>query len=121
VSHTELHAPVLATISTVPISSHIALPVPASAIDPEKVVTVMLGDEGFAFDQTTVNDPPAKHFSEDIDGLFEQWNNSDLLVVNGRSIPIKNWPQFYQAKKGIKSGAWKAIRVEWGNWKVLKP
>ena len=94
---------------------------PASAIDPEKVVTVMLGDEEFAFDRTTVNDPPAKHFSEDIDGLFEQWNNSDLLVVNGRSIPIKYWPQFYQAKKGIKSGAWKAIRVEWGNWKVLKP
>jgi hypothetical protein len=32
---------------------------------------------------------PAKDFSEDINGLFEQWNNSDLLVVDGHSIPIK--------------------------------
>jgi len=119
-SHTKLHAHVPAAISTVPISTHIAQPVPAP-IDPEKVATVMLGDEEFAFDRTAVDDPPAKHFSEDIDGLFKQWNDSNLLVVNGRGIPIKYWPQFYQAKKGIKSGAWKAIRVEWGNWKVMKP
>jgi len=118
-AESQSHVPASAAIPNLPvscISGHVTLP--AAAIDSKDVATVKLGDEEFVFDRTTVADPPAKHFSDDIDGLFEQWNNSNLLVVNGRGIPIKYWPQFYQAKKGFKSGAWKAIRVEWGNWKV---
>jgi hypothetical protein len=90
----------------------------AESIPQDKLAIVKLGDEEFAVDRTQIPDPPAKHFSHDIPGLFEQWHHSNCLVVNGRGIPIKHWPQFYQAKKGFKSGAWKAIRVEWGNWKV---
>jgi len=119
-SATQLHAPapmVLTNNVISCISNQITLP--AAAIDPKNMVIVQLGDSEFSFDQTMVDDPPAKHFSEDIEGLFEQWNNSSLLIVNGHRIPIKYWPEFYQAKKGFKSGAWKAIRVEWGNWKVI--
>jgi hypothetical protein len=90
----------------------------AAAIDPKNLAVVKLGDEEFACDRTQISDPPAKHFSNNISGLFQQWHQSEYLVVNGRGIPIKYWPEFYQAKKGFKSGAWKAIRVEWGNWKV---
>jgi hypothetical protein len=84
-----------------------------------KLAVVKLGGEDFAIDRTSVPDPPAMHFSNDISGLFQHWNSSDCLVVNGRGIPIKYWPEFYQAKRGFKAGAWKAIRVEWGNWKVM--
>jgi hypothetical protein len=114
---TQLHslAPMAAPMNNM--VSHISNP--AAEIDPKNVATVQLGDNKFSFDRTTVDDPPAKHFSEDIEGLFEQWNNLSLLIVNGHGIPIKYWPKFYQAKKGFKSGAWKAIRVEWGNWKVI--
>jgi hypothetical protein len=119
VTQLQLHAPA-PTVLTNNMISHISnqVALPAAAIDPKNVVTVQLGDRKFSFDRTMVDDPPAKHFSEDIEGLFEHWNNSSLLVVNGHGIPIKYWPEFYQAKKGFKSGAWKAIRVEWGNWKV---
>jgi hypothetical protein len=91
---------------------------PAAAIDPKHLAIVKLGDEEFICDRTQVNDPPARHFSDNISGLFEHWHHSDYLVVNGRGIPIKYWPEFYKAKKGFKAGTWKAIRVEWGNWKV---
>jgi hypothetical protein len=102
-------------VPVLPISNPAML---SEAIDPKKLATVKLGDEEFAFDRTKVADPPAKHFSEDINGLFEQWHSSNLLVVNGHGIPIKYWPHFYQAKRGFKLGVWKAIRVEWGNWKA---
>jgi len=94
------------------------LTLPVASINPERLATVQLGNEEFIVDRTLVPDPPAKHFSSNIPGLFEEWHQSNSLVVNGHGIPIKYWPEFYQAKKGFKSGAWKAIRVEWGNWKV---
>jgi hypothetical protein len=104
--------------SILPASTSRRVTLPATSIDPEKLTFAKLEDEDFAFDRTDVSDPPAKHFSDDIPGLFQQWHHSDLLIVNGRGIPIKFWPEFYRAKKGIKQGAWKLIRVEWGNWKV---
>ncbi|KAG1793661.1 uncharacterized protein HD556DRAFT_1443451 [Suillus plorans] len=33
--------------------------------------------------------------------------------------PIKHWGEFYKRAKGIKSTAWDALRVEWGNWKFI--
>ena len=108
------------TVTIPPVSNvtNQSIMLPAAAIDPKHLVIVKLGDEEFACDHTQVNDPPMRHFSNNISGLFEHWHCSDYLVVNGRGIPIKYWPEFYKAKKGFKAGAWKAIRVEWGNWKV---
>jgi len=114
------HPPPMVTATIPPISNitNQSITLPAAAIDPKHLAVVKLGDEEFACDRTQVNDPPARHFSDNISGLFEHWHCSDYLVVNGRGIPIKYWPEFYKAKKGFKAGAWKAIRVEWGNWKV---
>jgi hypothetical protein len=108
------------TVAIPPVSNltNQSITLPAAAIDPKHLAIVKLGDEEFACDRTQVNDPPARHFSDNISGLFEHWHHSDYLVVNGRGIPIKYWPEFYKAKKGFKAGAWKAICVEWGNWKV---
>ncbi|KAH7907201.1 hypothetical protein BJ138DRAFT_987513, partial [Hygrophoropsis aurantiaca] len=63
--------------------------------------------------------PPRLHFSQDISGLFSEWESSDLLVVNGRKIPVKYWGQFYKKTKGAKVTAWSTIRNEWGNWKFI--
>ena len=108
----------MVTTTIPPISNIANITLPAAAIDPKHLAIVKLGDEEFACDRTQINDPPARHFSDNISGLFEHWHCSDYLVVNGRGIPIKYWPEFYKAKKGFKAGTWKAIRVEWGNWKV---
>lgn len=91
---------------------------PAAEIFPGHLAVLKLGDEELAVDQTTVPDPPAITFSQDLSALFTEWHCSDKLVVNGRGIPIKYWPLFYHSKHGIKRGAWKALRTVWGNWKV---
>jgi hypothetical protein len=86
--------------------------------DDENVSTARLGDEAFQFDKTKVPDPPTIHLSKDIDRLCCEWEGSTLLVVNGRGIPVKYWPEFYKKGKGAKTSTWQALRVEWGNWKV---
>lgn len=92
--------------------------IPASEISPKNLIILKLGDDELAVDQTTVPDPPAIVFSHNLPALFSQWHCSNTLVVNGRGIPIKYWPVVYQAKFGVKGGAWKALRTQWGNWKV---
>jgi hypothetical protein len=52
-----------------------------------------------------------------VESMGSPWKPVGDCKVQG--IPIKYWPELYQAKKGFKSGAWKAIRVKWGNWKVI--
>lgn len=93
--------------------------IPASEIAPQNLIILKLGDDELAVDQTAVPDPPAIVFSQDLSALFAQWHCSDALVVNGRGIPIKYWPVLYHVKHGIKRSAWKALRTNWGNWKVI--
>lgn len=71
-------------------------------------------------DARRVPDPPVQHFSKNIDHLFEHWNSSMILSVDGRGIPVKYWPDVYKSlgRMKIKPKAWEAIKVEWGNWKV---
>ena len=85
----------------IPCPQSTRLTLPAVAIDPKNLALVKLGEEEFACDRTTVPDPPARHFSNNISGLFEHWHCSDHLIVNGRGIPLKYWPEFYRAKKGF--------------------
>ena len=88
------------------------------SIPDENVGTACLGNEVFLFDKTKVPNPPTVHLSKDIDRLCREWEDSTLLVVNGCSILVKYWPEFYKKGKGAKTTAWQALRVKWGNWKV---
>ncbi|KAG2108143.1 hypothetical protein BD769DRAFT_1299859, partial [Suillus cothurnatus] len=63
--------------------------------------------------------PPTIHLSKDINQLCEEWEESNLLVINGRRIPVKYWGEFYKKGKGVRPAAWDALRVEWGNWKFI--
>lgn len=80
--------------------------------------TIKLGEDDFTFDRTSVPDPPAIHFSENLTQLFAHWHCSDLLKINGRGIPIKYWSLIYQSKHGDKVGAWAKLRGPWGIYKV---
>lgn len=88
------------------------------ALPRHKLGIAMLDGEQFTYDKTKVPEPPTIHFSQHINRLFDEWESSNLLCVGGRGIPIKHWGEFYKRTKGIKSTAWDALRVEWGNWKV---
>ncbi|KAG1751026.1 hypothetical protein EDB19DRAFT_1574887, partial [Suillus lakei] len=63
--------------------------------------------------------PPTVHLSKDINQLCEEWEKSNLLVVNGCGIPVKYWGEFYKKGKGVKTAAWDALQVERGNWKFI--
>ncbi|OBZ68156.1 hypothetical protein A0H81_11958 [Grifola frondosa] len=80
---------------------------------------VILGNEEFTFDKTQVPDPPLRHFSKDISCLFREWEDSELLKVHGRPIPVKYWSVIYKKSAGAKAKAWAAMKKEWGNWKYL--
>lgn len=95
-----------------------AMSLPPEIIPPENLGIAHLGQEQFLYDRTTVPSPPTIHLSKDVNQLCEEWEESNLLVVNGRGIPVKYWGEFYKKGKGVKTAAWDALRVEWGNWKV---
>lgn len=94
------------------------VPPPQEVIPPENLGVAQLGSEQFSYNKAAVPSPPTMHLSGDISRLCREWEESNLLVVNGRGIPIKYWGEFYKKGKGIKTTAWDALRVEWGNWKV---
>lgn len=91
--------------------------------------TVYLGSEKLTFDMRDLKPPPVCHYSKDIPRLFVEWETSQLLVINGRGIPLKHWPVIYQRRvcrdggdEGVRglvgNRTWESIKVMWGNWKV---
>ncbi|KAG2108109.1 hypothetical protein BD769DRAFT_1675369 [Suillus cothurnatus] len=96
-----------------------SVPLPPEIIPPENLGIAHLGQEKFLYDRTTVPSPPTIHLSKDINQLCEEWEESNLLVINGRRIPVKYWGEFYKKGKGVRPAAWDALRVEWGNWKFI--
>ncbi|KAG1888683.1 hypothetical protein F4604DRAFT_1674330 [Suillus subluteus] len=95
-----------------------SVPLPPEIIPPENLGIAHLGQEKFLYDRTTVQSPPTIHLSKDINRLCDEWEESNLLVINGCRIAVKYWGEFYKKGKGIKMAAWDALQVEWGNWKV---
>ncbi|KAF7983639.1 hypothetical protein HWV62_20582 [Athelia sp. TMB] len=88
--------------------------IPATEASLMNLTTIKLGDNDFTFDRSTVPDPPAVYFSDNLARLFEHWYSSDLLKINGLGIPVKHWQVIYR-----KTGAWATLRTAWGNYKLL--
>lgn len=83
--------------------------------------TVNLDGENFTYDQMKLPPPPGIHFSDDISGLFTEWNDSQLLIVEGRGIAIKYWRLFYNERESSSEGTWSSsVRNEWGKWRVRR-
>ncbi|KAH9927790.1 uncharacterized protein B0H18DRAFT_875189 [Fomitopsis serialis] len=86
----------------------------------DRCVCVNLDGRDIYFEKADLPDPPAIHFSDDIPGLFLEWHASRRLIIAGHGIPIKHWDKLYKKRnKLVETDAWKAIKVEWGNWKFL--
>ncbi|KAG0705251.1 hypothetical protein DFH29DRAFT_873265 [Suillus ampliporus] len=86
-----------------------SMSLPPEVIPPENLGIAHLGQEQFLYDRTTVPSPPTVHLSKDINRLCEEWEESNLLVVNSRGIPVKYWGKFYKKGKGVKTAAWDAL------------
>ena len=77
--------------------------------DPAEMVTVQLADGPFLFQKSKACPPPAQRFSRDIPNLFHEWEVSNLLQIDGKGIPVKDWDKIYKKKVGLFLQAWKAI------------
>ncbi|KAM5537041.1 hypothetical protein V8D89_009370 [Ganoderma adspersum] len=112
-SRTHLHHPALAVTA----SRHTVIA--REAIPPEHRRFFNLEDGVLYFHEAQVPDPPKVTFADDLSQLFKDWYVSDLLIVNGRGIPVRDWDSFYRKRTGIKQHAWDALRVQWGLWKHI--
>ncbi|OBZ74112.1 hypothetical protein A0H81_06466 [Grifola frondosa] len=112
---TSLHIRVQARLTTVP----------QDQIDPENLAVVQLHDGSFAFDRTSV--PvirPGILFSNDLPRLFREWHSADdpktsALTINGRGIPVKDWPLIFKKRLGNRVQTWSDMKTIWGNWKFV--
>lgn len=109
--------------STSPISSRPAHQPSSSTshIPRDYKLTLVINGQALTFDARLVPDPPVRHFSKNIELLFDHWTTSNILSINGCGIPLQYWPNVYKAlgRIGLKAKAWEAIKVEWGNWKFV--
>jgi hypothetical protein len=68
------------------------------------------------FDALDISDPPYLKYSDNMDELIEDWDNSSHLIVKGMPIPLKYWSQVF---RWAKPEAWKLLKDNWSNWKVI--
>lgn len=123
-SHTQVlpqmaHLPANASLNASFEDAHSRAPAPES-----KKITVRMGHEEFSVDPMSVPDVPNINYSQKLDELFKHWESTELgahLVIGGRGIPVKYWPEFYNKRKGMtKESSWDKRKGQWGKWRVRK-
>jgi hypothetical protein len=65
-----------------------------------------------AFD---ISDPPYLKYSDNMEGLIYDWEDSSYVTIQGVPIPLKYWSQVF---RWAKPKAWDVIKDNWSNWKV---
>ena len=106
---------------TSPNSAGLRPPAASSSTPPREYrLTLTIDGRQLTCDARHVPDPPVRHFSKNVDLLFQHWAASTILSIDGSGVPLKYWPDVYKGlgRLGLKPKAWDAIKVEWGNWKV---
>lgn len=75
-------------------------------------------NEPLEYSGLDIDDPPLLKYSNDMDGLLRDWEDSSHLIVNNVPIPLKYWKQIYRY---AKPEAWKLLKNHWSNWRVNIP
>ena len=108
--------------SNIPATSQLNATSCDTVIDSSQHTMVYLDGEKLYYEARKVGSKHLCHFAKDIERIFLEWENSRIMTVNSRGIPLKHWPLFYQKKVKAQTNGqdvtWDAIKVMWGNWKV---
>lgn len=67
------------------------------------------------FTALDISDPPHLRYSDDLDSLLKDWDDSSYLIIKDVPIPLKYWSQVY---RWARPGAWDVIKNNWSTWKV---
>ena len=65
-----------------------------------------------AFD---ISDLPYLKYSDNMEGLIHDWEDSSYITIHGVPIPLKYWSQVF---RWAKPKAWDILKDNWSNWKV---
>ncbi|KIK83355.1 hypothetical protein PAXRUDRAFT_704206 [Paxillus rubicundulus Ve08.2h10] len=79
--------PVLSPMLSRPYPTSSQLPIPRQSIPEEHLGIAYLSNTELTYDRRHVPNPPAIHFSQDIDRPCREWESLTLLTVNGHGIP----------------------------------
>lgn len=67
------------------------------------------------FTALDISDPPCLKYSDDMEGLIHDWEDSSYITIQGVPIPLKYWSQVF---RWAKPKAWDVLKDNWSNWKV---
>jgi hypothetical protein len=68
------------------------------------------------FTETDIPMPPFLRYGSKMDQLITDWNDSSHIHINDVPIPLRYWSQVYRWNR---PDAWKVLKNEWHNWRVL--
>ena len=67
------------------------------------------------FTALDISDPPHLRYSDHMDKLIRDWEDSDHLIIKGVSIPLKYWSQVF---RWARPKAWEVLKDTWSKWRV---
>jgi len=112
------------------LSQHTMLQSPSTALAATKVLTETVDENAkqkrrklildnvakpLIFTSLDISDPPHLRYSDDMDSLIKDWDDSSYLIIKGVPIPLKYWSQVY---RWARPGAWDVLKNNWSNRKV---
>lgn len=117
--------PPLPTALTPLSSSPVVVPLVQTPSVPTTMRTLVLGD-GSTLQYTVdeIPDPPTTTFTDlnfpRLNRMWDDapgssWDNSSTLIIRGRSIAAKYWPEVYRYGKPRQ---WEGLKGKWGDWQV---
>jgi hypothetical protein len=68
------------------------------------------------FTALDISDPPYLKYSDNMEGLIQDWEDSSYITIQGTPIPLKYWSQVF---RWAKPKAWDVLKDNWSNWKVF--
>jgi hypothetical protein len=109
--HSSIEAP-----SALAPSSQIATSIPSAPLKAKEKTLVLKDSENpLVFTALDISDPPHIKYSDDMDALVLDWNESSYLKIKGVAIPLKYWAQVF---RWARPEAWNVIKDNWSNWRV---
>jgi hypothetical protein len=73
-------------------------------------------DEVLRFTALDISEPPNLKYSDDLDQLVQDWEESSYIFIKGVPIALKHWSKVY---RWSDSEAWDKIKQNWTKWKVI--
>jgi len=112
--HTSLQLPSASLIAT----SIEASDFESSENTKQRVLSIEGMKKPLVFTALDISDPPHLQYSNHMDQLIHDWEDSNHLVIKGVSVPLKYWSQVF---RWARPKAWEVLKDIWSKWRVRSP